>query len=121
MSEPAGVIAELLEELTKLPGIGPKSAERIAHFLLAGDRRNAVLLADALRVVAEDTAMEDRRAERNGMAAVAVGKLCNDDVVAGQQGRLHRGRGDGEGLEQQDAQNQGDQQGVEDGFADFHP
>ena len=42
MSEPAGVIAGLLEELTKLPGIGPKSAERIAHFLLAGDRRNAV-------------------------------------------------------------------------------
>ena len=30
MSEPAGVIAELLAELTKLPGIGPKSAERIA-------------------------------------------------------------------------------------------
>jgi len=43
----------LVEELTKLPGIGPKSAERIAHFLLAGDRRNAFLLADALRVVAE--------------------------------------------------------------------
>ena len=34
----------LLEELTKLPGIGPKTAERIAHFLLAGDRRNAVSL-----------------------------------------------------------------------------
>ncbi len=53
MSEPAGAIAGLLEELTKLPGIGPKSAERIAHFLLAGDRRNAVTLADALRLVAE--------------------------------------------------------------------
>ena len=48
-----GVIGRLTEELTKLPGIGPKSAERIAHFLLAGDRRNAVLLADALRAVAE--------------------------------------------------------------------
>jgi recombination protein RecR len=53
VSEPAGVIAGLLEELTKLPGIGPKSAERIAHFLLTGDRRNAVSLADALRLVAE--------------------------------------------------------------------
>lgn len=53
MSEPAGVIAELLEELTKLPGIGPKSAERIAHFLLSGDRRHAVELADALRAVAD--------------------------------------------------------------------
>jgi recombination protein RecR len=48
-----GVIGKLVQELTKLPGIGPKSAERIAHFLLAGDRRNAVLLADALKAVAE--------------------------------------------------------------------
>ena len=53
MAEQAGVIGRLLEELTKLPGIGPKSAERIAHFLLSGDRRNAVSLADALRGVAE--------------------------------------------------------------------
>lgn len=53
MQEPEGVIAGLLEELTKLPGIGPKSAERIAHFLLAGDRRHAVELADALRAVAD--------------------------------------------------------------------
>lgn len=52
MAEPAGVIAGLLEELTKLPGIGPKSAERIAHYLLAGDRSHAVQLADALRAVA---------------------------------------------------------------------
>ncbi|WP_010039892.1 recombination mediator RecR [Gemmata obscuriglobus] len=51
--EPVGVIAGLLEELTKLPGVGPKSAERIAHFLLAGDRRHAVELADALRAVAD--------------------------------------------------------------------
>ena len=51
--EHEGVIGRLVQELTKLPGIGPKSAERIAHFLLAGDRRNAVLLADALRAVAE--------------------------------------------------------------------
>jgi recombination protein RecR len=53
VSEPNGVIGGLLEELTKLPGIGPKSAERIAHFLLSGDRRHAVSLADALRAVAD--------------------------------------------------------------------
>jgi recombination protein RecR len=53
VDEPSGVIARLLEELTKLPGVGPKSAERIAHFLLTGDRKNALLLADALRAVAE--------------------------------------------------------------------
>jgi recombination protein RecR len=53
VGEPAGVIGRLLEELAKLPGIGPKSAERIAHFLLGGDRSQATKLADALRDVAE--------------------------------------------------------------------
>jgi recombination protein RecR len=43
----------LVQEFTKLPGIGPKSAERIAHFLLSGDRKDAVLLAEALKAVAE--------------------------------------------------------------------
>jgi recombination protein RecR len=54
VSEDKGVIGHLVEELTKLPGIGPKSAERIAHFLLSGDRRNALLLADALRSIVEN-------------------------------------------------------------------
>src|SRR5262245_57231701 len=53
VAEVDGVIGGLLEELAKLPGIGPKSAERIAHFLLSGDRRNAVALAQALQAVAE--------------------------------------------------------------------
>ena len=53
MSEqPAGVIQRLIQELTKLPGVGPKSAERMAHFLLAGDRRNCLLLAESLQAVA---------------------------------------------------------------------
>jgi recombination protein RecR len=51
VAESTGVIGELLDELTKLPGIGPKSAERIAHFLLSGDRRNAASLAEALEAV----------------------------------------------------------------------
>ena len=53
MAEASAPILKLLEELTKLPGIGPKSAERIAHFLLAGDRKVAVLLAEAFREVVE--------------------------------------------------------------------
>jgi recombination protein RecR len=51
--QPQGVIGRLTQELVKLPGIGPKSAERIAHFLLSGDRKDATLLAEALKVVAE--------------------------------------------------------------------
>jgi recombination protein RecR len=53
LSEPSGVISRLLEELAKLPGVGPKSAERLAHFLLLGDRGNALSLAEALKAVAE--------------------------------------------------------------------
>lgn len=51
--ESSGVIANLQEELTRLPGIGPKSAERICHFLLTGDRSAATRLSEALRQVVE--------------------------------------------------------------------
>ncbi len=52
-SEPIGAIARLMHELGKLPGIGPKSAERITHYLLAAGHAEVLALADALREVAE--------------------------------------------------------------------
>ena len=48
-----GAIQRLIDELGKLPGIGPKSAERLTHFLLAGDRRPALALAAALNDLVE--------------------------------------------------------------------
>lgn len=53
MTDVVPAIQSLLDELEKLPGIGPKSAERIAHFLLGGDRKDAVALAEALTGVVE--------------------------------------------------------------------
>lgn len=47
--EPKGAIDRLLIGLGQLPGIGPKSAERIAHHLLAQDRSDVMALAEALR------------------------------------------------------------------------
>jgi recombination protein RecR len=44
-----GTIERLMEELGKLPGIGPKSAERITHFLLATETKDVLALAEALR------------------------------------------------------------------------
>jgi len=41
-------IARLLEELTRLPGIGPKSAQRIAYWLLTAENADAQRLADAI-------------------------------------------------------------------------
>lgn len=49
----SGAIPELLKEFAKLPGIGPKSAERIVHFLLHRDRKTATSLALALQSVVE--------------------------------------------------------------------
>jgi recombination protein RecR len=53
-AETLGAIARLTEELGKLPGIGPKTAERLTHYLLATDRRDVLALADALRAVKEN-------------------------------------------------------------------
>jgi recombination protein RecR len=53
VAEQLGVIAKLTQELGKLPGIGPKTAERLTHFLLAADRQQVVDLADSLRAIKE--------------------------------------------------------------------
>jgi recombination protein RecR len=44
----AAPIARLLEELERLPGIGPKSAQRLAYHILRGDTEAAGRLADAI-------------------------------------------------------------------------
>ena len=41
-------IARLLEELERLPGIGPKSAQRLAYHILRGDTEAAERLATAI-------------------------------------------------------------------------
>jgi recombination protein RecR len=48
MSYYAEPITRLLEELERLPGIGPKSAQRLAFHILKGDDASARRLADAL-------------------------------------------------------------------------
>jgi recombination protein RecR len=52
-SEAVGAIGRLIEELGKLPGIGPKSAERISHYLLGAGGAEVLALAEALRNIAE--------------------------------------------------------------------
>jgi len=46
-------VARLIEELTKLPGIGPKSAQRLAFYLLRAPREQSEALADAIRHMKE--------------------------------------------------------------------
>jgi len=52
MAQPQA-IQRLLEEFERLPGIGPKSAQRIAYWLLNTDKGTAEGLASAIRDVKE--------------------------------------------------------------------
>ena len=53
-TESNGAIASLMHELGKLPGIGPKTAERLTHHLLAAGRAEVLALADALRAIKDN-------------------------------------------------------------------
>ena len=48
-----GVIQDLIDELGRLPGVGPKGAQRIAFCILAADPQDVQRLTDALRIVKE--------------------------------------------------------------------
>src|SRR5262245_22326615 len=48
-----GVIQHLIDELGRLPGVGPKGAQRIAFYLLAADAEDVRRLAAALVEVTE--------------------------------------------------------------------
>jgi len=45
---PQDALARLVESLRDLPGVGPKSAQRMAYYLLQHDRNGAAVLAESL-------------------------------------------------------------------------
>lgn len=51
MSAYEGALADLVDELGRLPGIGPKSAQRIAFYILSAPREDVTRLAEALEGV----------------------------------------------------------------------
>jgi len=56
MSGTCGVIDRLIEALGRLPGVGAKTAERLAHHLLKCPTDEALALADAIRDVRQRVA-----------------------------------------------------------------
>ena len=54
MSDHAGAVAQLVEQLERLPGVGRKSAERLAFHILRVSESEALALADAIRRVRKD-------------------------------------------------------------------
>jgi recombination protein RecR len=65
-----GPVQELIEELGRLPGIGPKSAQRIAFHLLQTGKEEALRLARAVTAVKEQTVLCSR------CFNIAAGELC---------------------------------------------
>ena len=65
-----GLLARLVRELVKLPGIGQKTAQRLAFHLLKTERAEALRLAEAIQAVRERLAF--CRQCRN----IAEGELC---------------------------------------------
>jgi recombination protein RecR len=51
----AGAVDRLIQELNKLPGVGPKSAQRLAFHLLRASDEQSQMLADAILSVKQKT------------------------------------------------------------------
>jgi len=99
-----GAVQDLIDELGRLPGVGPKSAQRIAFHLLAADAGDVSRLADAITTVKEKVRF------CSTCGNVAEGELCRvcldprrsedaicvveepKDVVAIERTREFRGR-----------------------------
>lgn len=65
-----GLLAQLTRELVRLPGIGQKTAQRLAFHLMKSERDDALRLADAIRAVKDGLTF--CRQCRN----IAEGELC---------------------------------------------
>ena len=99
-----GALADLIDELGRLPGIGPKSAQRIAFYLLAADPEDVRRLAHALTEVKQrvkfcrvcgNVSEEDEcricRDPRRDLSMICVVEESKD-VIAIERTREFRGR-----------------------------
>ena len=99
-----GVVQDLIEELGRLPGVGPKSAQRIAFHLLAADPTDVRRLVDVLTTVkekvrfcavcgnvAEDAQCRICRDPRRDLSVICVVEEPKD-VLAVERTREFRGR-----------------------------
>lgn len=104
MAETRGVIPRLVDYFADLPGIGRKSAERLAYHVLRMSNQEAIAFADAIRAVkeklhpcktcfnlAEDEECDiclDRRRDRSILCVVEQVR----DLLALEQAGNYRGR-----------------------------
>ncbi|MGA3353890.1 MAG: recombination mediator RecR [Acidimicrobiales bacterium] len=72
----AGPIQDLVDELGRLPGIGPRSAQRIAFHLLETDRESALRLAQAIAEVKDRIRLCERCFN---VAEAELCTICTDE------------------------------------------
>ena len=70
-----GPIQDLIDELAKQPGLGPKGAQRIAFHLLAGEKSDIDRLIAALGHVRDDVTF---CAECGNVSADRLCRICSD-------------------------------------------
>ncbi|MBT8045028.1 MAG: toprim domain-containing protein, partial [Verrucomicrobiae bacterium] len=69
-------VIELISELKRLPGIGPRSAERVAVWLLQHDKSNSLDLAESIHQAEQKISSCDRC----GFFATSEGcPVCDDE------------------------------------------
>jgi recombination protein RecR len=99
-----GIIQDLIDELGRLPGVGPKSAQRIAFHIIQSDRVDVSRLAEVLKTVKERVKFcttcgniseeqlcricRDPRRDNNSICVVEESK----DVVAIEKTREFKGK-----------------------------
>lgn len=104
MAEISQSVTELIEQLGKLPGIGKKTAERLAYHLLRVHVSEAIALADSIRCVRENvrycsvcfnlaegeqcTICQDQRRDPTLLCIVEQPR----DLIALEQSAVYRGR-----------------------------
>jgi recombination protein RecR len=99
-----GAVQELIDELGRLPGIGPKSAQRMAFHILEADNEDMKRLVDAIVTVkdrvkfctvcgniAEEETCGICRDPRRDPGAICVVEESKD-IVAVERTRSYRGR-----------------------------
>jgi recombination protein RecR len=104
VSEPIAPVARLIEALSRLPGVGPKTAQRLTYHLLRAPDSEARALAAALIAVREDVVFCERCFD---FSTGALCPVCSDpmrdddrlcvveeplDVLALERTRAFRGR-----------------------------
>lgn len=99
-----GIVQDLIDELGRLPGVGPKSAQRIAFHLLQADRADVQRLTEVLSVVKDKVRFCE---VCFNVSEDALCRICNDprrssnlicvveepkDIMAMERTREFRGR-----------------------------